>query len=354
MLDGLAVTSDLVHDILIDPSYSVRILSLLECKHLNERKLCGALQYACRASRPEGTPRLQGMYIFGKKALPAPQHVPEAGACAGGADRQLAIESEPWYGRGGQQFPSKMYCIHPEWALTLVACDGIIAFDTVLCTGPRHLNSRAWGKVNVGASNSTSSAHASPHWAVATYSLDGCAGCGSAPEGWTVWGDQAQEENGGRDRAERRDSDGCSPLRKEIGRFPLLRQAPMHSANVKVAMCPSDQPLNPHLATSTLASPGKAAQARFIPRCYSCLRDRHCSACNRWWCESCYTVPSPSQPAAQQQQANQGANAASGTPPSNGSNGVGGVGDPELKVRSGVCVPACFFVSKETAPEGDS
>ncbi|KAK7708235.1 hypothetical protein SLS63_013565 [Diaporthe eres] len=53
-----------------DPSYSVRILSLREVKNLNEPKLRAALQMVVRPSRPEGTPRLKGLYIFGAKDPP--------------------------------------------------------------------------------------------------------------------------------------------------------------------------------------------------------------------------------------------------------------------------------------------
>jgi hypothetical protein len=38
VLDGLSVTADLVNDILIDPQYQVRLLSIRETKNLNERR----------------------------------------------------------------------------------------------------------------------------------------------------------------------------------------------------------------------------------------------------------------------------------------------------------------------------
>lgn len=39
VLDGLSVTADLVNEILVDPRYQVRILSIRETKNLNERRL---------------------------------------------------------------------------------------------------------------------------------------------------------------------------------------------------------------------------------------------------------------------------------------------------------------------------
>ncbi|KAK4187050.1 hypothetical protein QBC35DRAFT_499698 [Podospora australis] len=289
-LDGLSVTAELIHDILIDPAFSVRILSIRDVKNLNNRKLRQALQYACRDSRPEGTPRLQGLYVFGPKeptpgALikeqsmsPSPTS-PAAVAAAWNSKSQkaltasLAEEPEAWYERRGKQFPHR---IDQEWASTLVACDGIIAFDAVLCTGPRHLNSPAWGKVNIEALNAAAASPASasiPHFQVATHSLGGCAGCGSAPEGWTTWG----EDGHSRDRDTRRSSN--------IGKFPLLAPPPVHSSTLGAAMCPSGQSVRPH---HPFANKAEKKKARFVPRCFDCIRDRYCTGCNQWWCETCY------------------------------------------------------------------
>ncbi|KAK0742986.1 hypothetical protein B0T18DRAFT_330462 [Schizothecium vesticola] len=274
-LDGLSVTAELVHDILVDPSYSVRILSIRGAKNLNERKLRGALQYACRESRPKGMPRLRGLYVFGPK---------DADSGTGAVEDRLAVKKmaplspfqqpEPWYALRGSQFPLR---ISPEWASTLVACDGIIAFDTVLCTGPRHVNSPAWGSVNIDSLNAAAgspAASAIPHFAVAKHSLGGCASCGAAPEGWTVWGESVSSMQ-------------LEP-RTGVGRFPLLAPPPMHSANLEAAMCPAGQPLKSRIHS---VSPGKATEARFIPRCLDCLRDRYCNGCHVWWCESCYVGP---------------------------------------------------------------
>lgn len=309
-LDGLSVTAELVHDILTDPSFSVRILSIRGVKNLNERKLQGALQYACRGSRPEGTPRLKGLYVFGPKeptsvlqrshdsrcpsptmsSTPSTPSTP-TGIAATWNDRSrealtaaLAEEPEAWYGRRGDQFSRR---ISPEWASTLVACSGIIAFDSVLCTGPRHFNSSAWGTVNIEALNAAAASPAAasvPQLNVATHSLDGCASCGCAPEGWTVWGEEMLTSE--RDDYGRRISDSCTT---DISRFPLLAPPPMHSASLRVAMCPTGQSALPSRIPG--ASKGKEAKARFIPRCFDCIRDRYCAGCHRWWCETCYVGP---------------------------------------------------------------
>jgi len=330
-LDGLSVTAELIHDILVDPSFSIRILSIRGAKNLNELKLRGALQYACRESRPEGTPRLKGLYVFGPQDTYISGSTPESGGSspsragtsptgvsASWNDRSQkalaassADEQEGWYVRRGEQFPGRNR-IAAQWATTLVACQGVIAFDAVLCTGPRHLNSSAWGSISIDALNAAGSPASVniPHYAVATHSLDGCASCGTAPEGWTVWGETPTPE---RDEYDRRTSKSLSD---EIGRFPLLAPPPMHSANVNVAMCPSGQSVRSRIPS--LLSASKQPKARFIPRCFDCLRERYCAACHRWWCESCYLGPWASRPSGYGGPVIAGTEPVSQTPPTAG------------------------------------
>ncbi|KAL2178190.1 uncharacterized protein P884DRAFT_197808 [Thermothelomyces heterothallicus CBS 202.75] len=315
-LDGLSVTAELVHDILTDPSFSVRILSIRGVKNMNERKLRAALQYACRQSRPEGTPRLKGLYVFGPRdasppasASPPPESrspSPTSPAAAvvvattwnarsqKALTASLAEEPEAWYVRRGNQFPNLPNRISPEWASTLVACAGVISFDAVLCTGPRHFNSPAWGKVYLEAPDPSV-----PHFSVATHSLGGCASCGSAPEGWTVWGEELLAVSGGHDADA--DADGSRRRTSEsymadLARFPLLAPPPMHSASLRVAMCPTGQSVKPRRPFGP--SEKQQGAARFIPRCFDCIRDRYCAGCHKWWCEACYVGPRASSPEA--------------------------------------------------------
>ncbi|KAH6617694.1 hypothetical protein B0J18DRAFT_258578 [Chaetomium sp. MPI-SDFR-AT-0129] len=310
-LDGLSVTAELVHDILVDPSFSVRILSIRGVRNMNEKTLRGALQYACRDSRPEGMPRLKALYVFGPVDKAAPARAPpqesrspsptSPGAVNAAWNSQIpkalpaspierpAEEPEPWYVRRGEQFAGR---ISPEWASTLVACAGIISFDSVLCTGPRHFNSSAWGTVNIEALDAASSSAVSPsaaNFSVATHSLGGCASCGAAPEGWTVWGEEVYASK--RDADGRRTSESCMA---DLARFPLLAPPPMHSASLRVAMCPAGQTVRSRLP---FVQVGKQKVARFIPRCFDCIRDRYCVGCHKWWCESCYLGPRAVSPA---------------------------------------------------------
>lgn len=274
------MTADLVHEIISDSSYSVRILSLRDAKNLDEPKLRTVLQTAVRRSRPEGTPRLKGLYIFGAKEpppLPAPPAPPRdesslpgwnlrphkalTAALHDGADKCL------WYDKRGRNIPRHV----PEgWASTVRACAGLISFDAVLCRGPRHANSPAHGTIDIVA-NSPPPPYKPSKWAIATHSVEGCDECGSAPEGWTTWGESAGI-----------DADG------DTYRFPLLAPPPLHTSNLKAACCPRGGDMSSRATWTTQAS-GKRPR-RFIARCLECLRDRCCWSCSKWWCERCFDL----------------------------------------------------------------
>ncbi|CAJ2504622.1 Uu.00g120160.m01.CDS01 [Anthostomella pinea] len=256
VLDGLSVTAEFCNDILVDPSLRVRILSIREVKNLNERKLMQSLRYACRPTRPEGTPRLQGLYVFGKRDTPLPPATSpikcvEAGGrihvnANGNPKSQPAMsesiqnEGDDWYCHKGRLVSKH---IAQGWAETLLDCREVLRFDAVLCRGPHHLNSAAYGKTPVSPGTSA----ADHPWGVATFALGGCASCGTAPEGLTVYGESPSED------------------------LPLLSPVPLHSSNVKSASRP----------------------ASFGPK--NCGKPH----CDQWWCESCYQVPGRDESAAQ-------------------------------------------------------
>ncbi|KAI1129957.1 hypothetical protein F5Y10DRAFT_141762 [Nemania abortiva] len=267
VLDGLSVTSEFVNDILVDPSSRVRILSIREVKNLNERKLMQSLRYACRPTRPEDVPRLKALYYFGKKDAPplltapssaqvAPARVSRGANISAGWNHKsqhalkesIEGEGEDWYSRKGRMISKR---IADGWAETLLDCREALSFDTVLCTGPRHRNSPAFGKTPV----TPITANGGSPWGVATFAVGGCASCGSAPEGFTVYGESRPEE------------------------LPLLSPAPLHSSSVKTATRPSPM------------TNGAGQRHEFVPRCLECIRERYCFSCNQWWCETCYQVP---------------------------------------------------------------
>lgn len=190
VLDNLSVTADLCNEIIASPRYSVRVLSLRGARNLNERRLRGALKYACRPSRPAGTPTLRALYIFSDPACDDD-------------------EADPWYDVKGRNIRRD---VSLEWAETMVDCQGLIAFDAPLCNGPRHFNSPAAGTLPDPALTG----RPFPQWAVATESLRGCEGCGAAPEGPTTFHPSS-------DRTA----------------LPLLPPAPHLSSSLKAATCPS-------------------------------------------------------------------------------------------------------------------
>jgi len=116
----------------------------------------------------------------------------------------------------------------------LQTCDGIIAFDAVLC---RH--------------HSTDLSNFDPTPRIAVVRLAGCQSCGSCPEGPAL--------------------PGVAPE----SHLPLLSPPPLHSSSVKAA-----QTMNVQGAT----------YAPLVVRCLNCLQNRWCERCNAWWCESCYVV----------------------------------------------------------------
>lgn len=248
MLDGLSVTSDFVHDMVNDSSYAVRILSVRDARNLNHGKLRSALQYACRPSRPAGTPRLKGIYVFGKKdRFGVGATSTEASDSSISNDwnqrsqqalsKSLQDGGDAWWNNHGRVYPR---ALPEEWAQCIQACAGVIAFDAVLCNGPRHANSPAFGRLSMDGDTRP---------AVATVSLPGCAGCGQAPEGV------------------------LHPDTSPLAELPLLAPVPIMSSSLRAAVMPS--------------CPGSG----LIARCMDCIRERYCSGCSKWWCESCYVLP---------------------------------------------------------------
>ncbi|KAL5606820.1 hypothetical protein BROUX41_003198 [Berkeleyomyces rouxiae] len=237
ILDGLPVTADVCHEILTDPSFNVRILSIRGVKSLNERKLCDSLRTACRQTRPKGTPRLKGLYVFG-----APDNKERSGTTA-----------DAWYHKRGQVIQRNVVS---EWGATLQDCRDVLAFDSVLCKGPAHANSPVHGCYNTSSITGSAAAQ----WAVATYSLGGCAGCGSAPEGLTY-------------------CDKYTPASD----MPMISPPPLLTSTVRAATLP---------CAETMAGAGGGApdQLCFVARCEACVRGRMCRCCNKWYCEECYPV----------------------------------------------------------------
>jgi hypothetical protein len=163
--------------------------------------------------------------------------------------KSIHRNGDEWYHKRGKIINKS---IGGGWAETILDCREVIRFDAVLCTSPRHQNSGAFGKITFPPTSDTAGG---VPWAVATFALGGCASCGEAPEGFTVYGGSPDE---------------C---------LPLLAPLSIHSSNVKTACRPQ------------ASVPGHDGQPKFVPRCLECIRDRFCFSCDQWWCESCYQIP---------------------------------------------------------------
>ncbi|KAF9892382.1 hypothetical protein FE257_002159 [Aspergillus nanangensis] len=263
VLDGLPVPADLVADIVLTDRFSVNILSLRECRHLNERKLMQVLQHAVRPTRPTGTPRVKAIYHFspvnGPRAMVRSKYRDWwSSRCTPMADEQPSPSPEQkprecpqnaWYRPSGKLFPRT---IEDGWAQTIQKCEGIIAFDAVLCRGPRH-------NVDLYSSVTQNQNDPQPEGqllgpAIATVALGprGCDGCHTSPEGPAIWGQSPDAQ------------------------FPLLIPVPLHSSSIlsakRPALYPDEHPV-------------------LIARCTDCLTDRWCHRCHRWFCNNCLPHP---------------------------------------------------------------
>lgn len=274
ILDGLAVPADLVAEIVTHDTFNVRILSLRGVQHLNERKLQQALLYATRPSRPENTPQLQGLYIFGRQDVAPPprfkRHVNKYAPGIAPIDTvpyrkvessqgvqidaewnheylealvdESTRENDLWFGKSGMIFPK---LVSLDWAGTLHSCQGKISFDGVLCNGPRH---QLPDETPSGAWYTRPSFHIVPQ--VGTHALEGCNSCGSSPEGFSKLGTAPMDQ------------------------LPLLAPVPLHTSTTKAAKIP----------------PQGEVEKKLLVRCIECLKNRYCESCHRWWCEDCYKV----------------------------------------------------------------
>ena len=191
VLDGLSVAAELCHDIINGSDYNVRTLSILDVSNLNHAKLRASLAYACRKTRPEGSPKLRALYVFGDITPWAARMLhgaPTNASTNPGQEAQrvwsFAHRSKPdaWWSRKGCMIAP--HHATQEWAECLIACQGIIAFDAVVCQGPRHYNSPAYGV-------KTMPARVSNQPAVARYAVKPCHMCGECPVREPEGGDRA-------------------------------------------------------------------------------------------------------------------------------------------------------------------
>ena len=308
ILHGLSVPADLVREIVAEDRYNVKILSLRGSNNLNQTKLQQVLRYITRPTRAEGTPKLKGLYFFGSTdtvrsatRFQRPQRlgVMESEGAQIGAewnnrssatlDSFICDDEAKWYNSTGRVLSRPL----SEWPETLQACKGLIAFDAVLCRGPRHDISKVDSKNFLQP-------------AIATVALGGtgCESCRSCPEGPAVFGGSPDYS------------------------LPLLSPPPSHSSTVRAAQYPQN-----HAGGGT---------PKLILRCEDCLRGRWCEHCNRWWCEECYKEPVSRVQPTELRQAELREELREGGWESIRRGGDTGGGRPQVKVYSKLCVEHCL------------
>lgn len=276
VLDGLSVPADLVADLVLSDQFQVNILSIRDCLNMNERKLMQTLQYAVRPSRPKGTPRVKAIYHFTPRDCPrtkqSKQHYHHNHHSVGKWEKagirkksiqsqnQLAYSSHhtshptypswrhAWYRPSGKVLRNY---VTNGWSQTLQLCEGIIAFDAVLCQSARH-DPDSYSPSNTANAPLPPASYLPPTIASVALGPSGCDGCGTGP---AVWGKSAEKH------------------------FPLLSPLPIHSSRVSAAKSP-------------VVYPGE--QPTLTMQCQECLTDRWCHRCDRWWCSSCLPHPEKS------------------------------------------------------------
>lgn len=264
VLDNLgSVTNDIIYDIVTDPKYNVRLLSIRKCLNVNQARLQQLLQHICRPSRPEGTPRLQGLYFFTDPAhdsLYTSRHYDPItgitnvdGAALGLLPTAKASDeldnAHKWYSPAGR-VTSIGATSRSSWEETLLACSGIISFDVVLCKAMHQAVTS--GLHEASREFLASNKPGIPTIATVALGQEGCSGCGRPPNDSPTWGESNIEE------------------------FPLLAPPPF-SGKLVDAVRP------PKLRGSDTAVPQK-----LVVSCTWCLVNRHCDSCQRWWCSDCY------------------------------------------------------------------
>jgi hypothetical protein len=263
-----SVTNDLVSD-LVQSTYNIRLLSIRQCPNINSSKLQQLLRYLCRPSRPEGTPRLQGLYIFGQPKSQNPHDsmlgpdvtanvvtgvLGSQGAQLGAAPGTRYTASpgsvDPWYWTSNQVITPPRRLQGTAWEETLQVCQGVISFDAVLCT---HMHADMAPVLHEASRDFLNEKPGIPPLATVALGPGGCAGCGRPPHGAPVWGES------------------------DLHEFPLLWPPPTSGKLVDAVRPPPRR-----------TADGKLLPQRLIVSCPWCLTNRHCESCARWWCADCY------------------------------------------------------------------
>ncbi|KAL8715150.1 MAG: hypothetical protein Q9220_001107 [cf. Caloplaca sp. 1 TL-2023] len=187
ILDGMKVSANLLREILCDEAFNVRILSLRKIKSPIVKQLRALLLHIVRPSRPADTPKLKGLYYFSRPiSIPTSSTLSVedekasfrqegvttiAGSHLGQtmASRSSSIGSPKWMDMFGASSGLESQ-ISEAWARVIDACEGIIAFDAVVCRHAFQFQNSPPRVVNIA------------------FDAEGCQSCHVLPEGLLALG----------------------------------------------------------------------------------------------------------------------------------------------------------------------
>lgn len=318
VLDGLSsVTNDLISDIAISSEYNVRLLSIRKCLNVNESKLQQLLRHLCRPSRPEGTPRLQGLYVFSHPPVTLNRHAFDYNSITSGVTTSQGAQLgashieeghasngvDLWYTATGRVI-AQGHAQRSSWEETLLACAGIISFDAVLCT---HMHADMASVLHPASRDYLAENKAGiPPLATMALGPDGCAGCGRSPLNAPVWGVSDPRE------------------------FPLLWPPPSNGRLIDAVRPPR-----------RVTDDGSILPQHLIVSCTWCLTNRHCDNCHRWWCAACYN-PTKSKKLSDLERLDRAGLSYLPSREELGDGASGGDGGDHIKVFNGLCVENCL------------
>lgn len=241
ILDGLVDVDEVLNKILFEDSYNIRILSIRGI-HTDSWTIAWIIRDLINPSlmsSHQSRRKLKALYYF----TPL-----EGQLCkvftGGSAERQPDPNSKNFAATASAPLGILAWTFHQdclderaqdkfneEWALLLIKCRRLIAFDAIVCYhGPRSTLPPRLANIALGP--------------------EGCQNCHSAPEEPFIFDYTPQHE------------------------LPLLLPVPLYASTVKAA-----QSLGPY------------ENKKFYARCTACMKDRRCEMCNAWWCENCYKAP---------------------------------------------------------------
>ncbi|KAK6519963.1 hypothetical protein TWF506_000257 [Arthrobotrys conoides] len=245
ILDGMAVTTDILEEIMLDTSggFNVRVLSVRGCFKFNypqveTKKIFQLIRAAVTQPTP---PRLKALYIFGCTTpityLKDPNWRAEALRLF--PNSVAYLPEDPWYlplSSSPRQIIDHFGNLPGINAEKIIeAAEGVMKFDFILCRGPNHDSNFTEDPIVMR---------------LAALPLGfGCMSCGTSPEGPGVYG------------------------KTPSGWLPLLAPPPITTSSVEAAWRPPKKP--------------DGTYPELYARCYTCVQHRRCTRCRSWICENC-------------------------------------------------------------------